>query len=615
MMRKTCLEADLCVVGGGMAGICASLAAARNEARVVLIQDRSVLGGNASSEIRMHIIGASCSGKRPGARESGILDEIRIEDAVRNSLRSPAIFDLLLYDLIRREANITLLLDTDCVGCDVEAAGEERFIRRVHAVRNLTEDEFTVEARFFADCSGDCRLGIEAGADFRAGREARSEFDEPHAPEVADNCTLGSTILFTTRDTGSPVSFTAPPWARRFSEEDLHLRSHREFEYGYWWAEWGGQLDTIRDNDRIRHELLSIAMGVWDHVKNHCSQPADPSASYDKWTEGAPAQTVDSAANWALDWIGMLPGKRESRRLLGPLLLTENDVASGRLFEDTVAYGGWWIDLHPPGGVDAVTEYPCHQIDVPHLYTIPLRALYSRNVANLFMAGRNISATHVAFASTRVMGTCSVVGQAVGTAGAMAAAWGLTGVSELLEPGRLRDLQQRLIADDAFLPGVEPQVPASPDFILSNSGIDGHKANQLVNGHTRALHPRLHPSFADSSNEWVSKSLPAWVEFRWKKPVRIAAVQITFDSGFQRELTLSMSDAFTRRMIRGPQPETVADYTLAVGEHRIEVTGNYQRRRMHRLTEPVSTDRMRLTVHRAQAVEQARVFEIRAIMI
>ncbi|MBL8231744.1 MAG: FAD-dependent oxidoreductase [Bryobacterales bacterium] len=605
------LEADICIAGGGMAGVCAAIAAARSGATVVLLQDRSVLGGNASSEIRMHIAGASCSGRRPGARESGLIDEIRVEDAVRNPHRSPHLFDLLLYDMVRREPSITLLLDTDCVGCDTEAASHapgQRLIRRVHAVRTLTEDRFVIEAAFFADCTGDSRLGIEAGAAMHMGREARHEFDEPDAPLEADSAVLGSTILFTAHEMDHAVPFTAPPWARRFSEEDLRLRSHREFEYGYWWVEWGGHLDTVRDNDRIRHELLAIAMGVWDHVKNHCTQPPDPSAAYEKWMAGQ-APPAASAANWALDWVGMLPGKRESRRLLGPHVLTQDDVTSGRLFHDTVAYGGWWIDLHPPTGVDAVNEYPCRQIEVPYLYGIPLRSLYSRNVANLWMAGRNISATHLAFASTRVMATCAVMGQAVGTAMAMAARRRLAAASELLEPSLLDTLQQTLLADDCFLPGIAERMPHARYH--ASSEVAGHEAPLAGNGITRALDPRLHPAFAACSNQWVSAELPAWLDLEWEEERAIHGVELIFDTGFARELTLSMSDAFTRKMIRGPQPETVSDYALSAGERQLRFTGNHQRRCVHRFEEPWVTRRLRLTVERTHGATQARVFAIR----
>ncbi len=606
----TKLTADFCVAGGGMAGVCAALAAARCGATVVLVQDRSVLGGNASSEVRMHISGASCSGKRPGARESGIIDELRVEDSLRNPDRSFAMFDLLLYDKIASEQRITLLLDTACTGCFVEDGA----IRYVRAVRNSTEDEFEIEARFFADCSGDGRLGKEAGADFRVGREARSEYSEPHAVETADTKTLGSTILFSASRKDRPCPFAAPAWARHITGADLRLRSHREWEYGYWWLEWGGELNTIRDNARIRHELLRIALGVWDHIKNDC-RCAATGAEYDKWTDGSPAGgPVERLDNWSLDWIGMLPGKRESRRLLGPHVLTENDILSGRVFEDEVAYGGWWMDLHPSAGVDAVDEYPCTQIDVPHLYSIPLRALYSRNVRNLFFAGRNISATHVAFASTRVMATCALSGQAVGTAAAVAVQAQLANAGELLNARHLGNLQQRLLEDDMFLlaqRGAGERDLARSTVIRASQEAPGHPAAHVVNGVTRATSRQLHPSLEDCSNQWRSVELPAWIEFTWPEPVTIREVQITFDTGFERELTLSLSDAFTRKMIRGPQPETVADYDLVCGEAVIEVRDNYLRKRRHTLARPVSTSVLRLLVKRTHGAAAARVFEIR----
>jgi len=610
----TFLETDFCIAGGGLAGVCAALAAARNGVRVVLVQDRSVLGGNASSEIRMHIVGASCSGKRPGARESGILDEVRVEDAVRNPQRSPSMFDLLLYHKVRQEPNITLLLDTDCVGCQLDG----RRIVTLDAVRTMTEEQFIISARWFADCTGDGRLGVEAGADFRMGRESRFEFDEPHAPDRADSYTLGSTILFTARRHDRPMPFTAPSWARKFREEDLALRSHRDFEYGYWWIEWGGQLDTIKDNDSIRHELLRIALGVWDHVKNECRPDvAADAAACDRWRNGeveSPGQ--EGPANWALDWLGMLPGKRESRRFLGPSVLTEHDILNSRLPADQVAYGGWWIDLHPPAGVDAVAEYPCDQISIPHLYGIGLGMLYSRNLDNLFFAGRNISATHVAFASTRVMGTCAVAGQAAGTAVAIACQSNVHRAGDLQSPECIDAIQQKLLRDDAFLIGIhntDIQDLARCATVRASSEQPGAPAASVNDGVTRATHPRLHKDLDESVHQWRSNELPAWIELAWDCARPIREVQITFDTGFERELTLTMSDLYNSRMIRAAQPETVSDYTLSSADDRqLTITGNYLRRQVHRFDPPLHTDRLRITVTRTNGDSSARIFEIRA---
>lgn len=575
------IQADLCIAGGGMAGVCAALAAARNGARVVLLQDRSVLGGNASSEIRMHIVGASCSGHRPGARESGIIDELRVESAVTNPQRSAAMFDLLLYDKVRREPNITLLLDTACTGCRVE----DGLIRSMTAVRHSTEETITIEAPFFSDCTGDGRLGAEAGADFRMGREAAHEYGESLAPAEADSRTLGSSILFSARRHAGPMPFTAPPWARRVDERDLRLRGHGDLDYGYWWLECGGTLDTLKDNPLIRDELLSIALGVWDHVKNRCPRPG--------------AEPPD---NWALDWIGMLPGKRESRRFLGPHVLTEHDLRGGRTFPDDVAYGGWWIDLHPPAGIDAPYEPPCRQIDLPHLYGIPLRSLCSRNVANLFFAGRNISASHVAFASTRVMATCAVMGQAVGTAAAVAARRRATRTPDLYQGAALGEIQQTLLRDDAFLLDVRNTDPADlarQARVRASSERPGSPAANVITGPTR------------DSNQWASAALPARIDLEWPSPQAISEVQIIFDTGFHRELTLTQSGAYHRIMVWGPQPETVRDYRLSWKSGSLEVKGNYRRRRVHRLPAPVVTDRLALEIDATHGDPHARVFEIR----
>src|SRR5688572_8970854 len=473
ILRSHALETDFLIAGGGLAGVCAAIAAARHGARVILVQDRSILGGNASSEIKMHAVGADCHGKKPGARESGIIEELLLEDAVRNPHRSYSQWDLLLYEKVKLEPNIILLLDTDVVGVEIETRPDgRRTIRRVRAVRQPTEDEFVITARYFADCTGDGRLGAEAGADCQIGREAKSAFGETLARDVADRQTLGSSILITAREYSQPQPFLAPSWTRRFQLSDFRHRPILSYEYGYWWFEWGGQLDSIKDNERIRHELLRIALGVWDYIKNSGNHP--------------------DSANWALDWVGALPGKRESRRFLGPHILTEHDVLGGKLFPDQVAYGGWPIDLHPPSGVDVPEEPPYVPTHFPHVYSIPLRSYHSRNVANLFFAGRNISASHVGFASTRVMKTCAVGGQAIGTAAAL---WlrAKTGEPDIVAqstPENLRELQQTLLRDDAFLPGLRNEDPldlARKATASASSETRSGAATKVLDGITRDL--------------------------------------------------------------------------------------------------------------------------------
>ena len=621
-----------------MTGVCCAVAAARLGAKVILVQDRAVLGGNASSEIRMHIVGAT--GLHAGIplvlepREGGLMEEIRLELAVRNPQRSAAMFDLILYEFCRAEPNLQLLLNTTLTSATV-AGGR---ITEITAERPSTEDRFAIRASMYADCTGDGRLALEAGVPFMRGREGRADFGETLAPEKADAKTLGSTILFQARRHEKPMPYVAPPWVRKFRASDFRLRPFGKsgadlgLEYGYWWIEWGGCLDTIKDNERIRDELLGITLGVWNHIKNESGL---------------------DVAHWALEWIGFVPGKRESRRFIGQHVLTETDLLTSRAFPDAIAFGGWPIDTHPPEGVDAPDEAPCTQNHLPWLYDIPLRSCVAAQVRNLFFAGRNLSATHLAFASTRVMATCAVIGQGIGTAAAIAH-------QRAIEPAALADdraamtaVQQRLLRDDAYLIGVSAR--DSGDLaplaeVTASSEQRGGEARLILSGQTRAVHGpaaaspvhgnqwenvlkeiatgKVEALFTSAPpdrafpgvHRWMSDpaaGLPAWLELRWPAPVRVWEIQLIFDTGLHRFLTLSQADGYTRKMQWGvPQPETVRDYSLAVAaasgwREAVSVQGNYQRRRVHRLATPILTNALRVQVNAMNGIDHARVFEVR----
>jgi len=634
------LACDLLVVGGGMSGVCCALAAARLGTQVILVQDRAMLGGNASSEIRMHIVGAT--GLHAGlplsleSREGGIIEEIRLELAVRNPQRSAAVFDLILYELCRAEPNLTLLLNTTVVGARVE----EGRIRDVVAERSSTEDRFTIAATMFADCTGDGRLGAEAAVPVMRGREGQAAFGETLAPEEGDAKTLGSTILFQAKQHHRPMPYVAPPWVRKFQPSDFALRpfgkrgSDLGLEYGYWWIEWGGCLDTVKDNERIRDELLAITLGIWNHIKNESGL---------------------DVSHWALDWIGMVPGKRESRRFVGQHILTESDLMNSRAFPDAIAFGGWPIDLHPPEGVDAPTEAPCTQNHLRWLYDIPLRSCVAGNLENLFFAGRNLSATHIAFASTRVMATCAAVGQGVGTAAALALKAGVIPAEIASSSELMRSIQQRLLRDDAYLIG-RPRADAddlAPSAVVTASSEQaGGEAALVLSAQTRAVHGPDVVASAAAANQWENvlaeiatgkatalytsappdraapglhrwmsepaARLPATLELRWAAPVAASEVQLIFDTGLHRFLTLSQADGYTARMEWGrPQPETVRDYRLEAkigGEWRVihNEVGNYQRRRVHRWAEPLPTvAALRLVVTATNGLDHARVCEVR----
>ncbi|MFI6294003.1 FAD-dependent oxidoreductase [Nonomuraea sp. NPDC050790] len=430
-MRQETINTDITVVGGGLAGTCAAIAAARLGRTVALVNNRPVLGGNSSSEVRVWVCGATGHGKNHHAREGGIMGELFVENQYRNPHGNPYFWDTTILDAVRAEPNLSVFLNTDVRHVKAGPGGVES----VTGWMMGSEREITFESALFLDCTGDGLVGHLAGASHRVGREGRQEYGEPWAPEVADDITLGSTLLFYTKDAGEPVRYVPPDFAKDITKTSIPER--RIIKAGdngcaYWWIEFGGELDTVHDNDRIRDELWSVIYGIWDHIKNSGRFEAD---------------------TMTLEWVGALPGKREYRRLLGDYVLTQHDVLGQTPFEDRVAFGGWSIDLHPPQGMYA-TEAGAKQRYADGIYHIPYRSLYSADVPNLLMAGRNISASHVAFGSTRVMATCATIGQAAGTAAALCAA---TGARPRDLP--VADLQRTLLREDASVVGLRYEDP------------------------------------------------------------------------------------------------------------------------------------------------------------
>ncbi len=436
-MQREKVATDVTVIGGGLSGVCAAIAAARLGRRVALVQNRPVLGGNSSSEIRVWVCSATAHGTQRYARETGIMGELFVENQFVNQEGNPYLWDLVVLEAVRREPNIDLYLNTDVHHLAMADAGT---IATVTGWQMGSERELTFTSPVFLDCTGDGLIGYLAGAEYRVGREARDEHGESLAPEVADANVLGSTILFYTKDAGRPVPFVAPGFAidvARTSIPEKRIIRSGDNGCAYWWIEWGGELDTIHDNERIRNELWGVIYGIWDYIKNSGRFP--------------------DADTMTLEWVGSMPGKRESRRLLGDHVLTQHDILDQVRFDDTVAFGGWSIDIHPPQGVYAYQTASSHTF-ADGVYEIPYRSLYSRNVDNLLFAGRNLSATHVAFASTRVMATCATLGEAAGTAAAMCV--GLDVTPRGLYERHRRDLVQALLRQDASVLGVANDDPA-----------------------------------------------------------------------------------------------------------------------------------------------------------
>lgn len=432
-MRQETVHTDITVVGGGLAGVCAAIAAARLGQTVALVQNRPVLGGNSSSEVRVWVCGATGHGVNRYARETGIMGELFLENQFQNMEGNPYYWDLVVLESVRAEPNIQLYLNTDVHEVEADGDGNSRAIRSATGWMMGSERRIRFVSEMYLDCTGDGLVGFLAGAQYRLGREARSEYNEAWAPEEADSITLGSTILFYTKDVGHPVKYRPPSFAKDIAQTSIPLqRVIRSGDSGchYWWIEWGGELDTVHENERIRDELWSVIYGIWDYIKNSGQFDAD---------------------SMTLEWVGALPGKREYRRFVGDYVLTQNDILAQTPFEDRIAFGGWSIDLHPPQGVYS-TEKGSKHLYADGNYHIPFRSLYSANVTNLLMAGRNISATHVAFGTTRVMATCAVIGEAAGTGAALCVRKGVT--PRELAANHIRELQQTMLRQDASLIGL-----------------------------------------------------------------------------------------------------------------------------------------------------------------
>lgn len=604
-------EYDVVVIGGGMSGICAALAAARHGARTALVHDRHVLGGNASSEIRMHICGASENLAKPDLEESGILHEIMLDNKSRNDYYNFSIWDMVLFSTVKRQKNLTVYLSTAMESCEM---GEGSTIRSIDAYQLTTETHWKISGKVFIDCTGNATLGYYAEAEFRTGSEGRDEFGEPDAPGQPNKERMGNTLLFKAVDRGHPVAFKKPDFARTFTEEELKYRTHSavhgaqikgevdkayvrmtsfstsSVDYGYWWIELPGETDDIIDEyEQIRDELVSCIYGIWDHLKNGGDHGAE---------------------NYDLEWVGMLPGSREGRRLIGDYILNENDILSNRQFEDAVAYGGWPMDIHTAKGLYDFDELPSRVISFDGAYTIPYRSYYSKNISNLMMAGRDISASKMAMGSTRVMGTCAVGGQAVGTAAALCIKYDCDprGAQE-----HMRELQQMLLKDDAYIPGIwneDPKDLARRAKVTATSAREGCPPENVINGISR--------DEDGHRNLWISgkgRTEGEMLTLHLADRQPVSEVHLTFDSNFHYPIKITLSRQRQAQQRIGVPPELIRDYTVTLwqGDKKAAkqtVTENVQRKNI--VTFPTTEcDRVTVMVHKTNGSNEAHIYEIR----
>ncbi|MDO4587235.1 MAG: FAD-dependent oxidoreductase [Planctomycetia bacterium] len=508
---------DLVVVGGGLAGICSAISAARLGLDVALIQNRPVLGGNGSAEVRVHLNGNINKEPYPNL---GNLTYLMGPHAGGNAREAAHYKDQERLELVQAEKSLTLFLNTQVNRADVEKKGDQQLITAIYG-QNIETGKITrFKGHLFADCSGDGSLGFLAGADWRMGRESKSETNEAHAPEMADKMTMGASIQWNTVEEAEPSTFPVLPWAIQFNEETIRPMIH-----GDWDWETGMNLDQINDIERIRDNGLRAAYGHWSYMKNQMK-----------------GEWADRVKNRKLAWVSFLAGKRESRRLLGDVILKEEDLVDRTEWDDASVTTTWHIDLHYPEESNSkffpneefrsiaryVNIYP---------YAIPYRCFYSRNVNNLFMAGRNISVTHIALGSIRVMRTGGMMGEVVGMAAS------LCRKNQCLPRDvyhqyldELKELMRKGVAE----PTRASLLQSRPDWLNDSGENLALKAQVAVS----SLYPEVdYPAkfindgkydLNDNACRWVSSSEHSshWVQLTFDHPTEINAFQVISGQAF-----------------------------------------------------------------------------------
>eukprot|EP00039_Didymoeca_costata_P020965 m.342960 g.342960 ORF g.342960 m.342960 type:complete len:959 (-) comp22149_c0_seq1:157-3033(-) len=635
MIEQT-LDVDVLVAGGGSAGTSAALAAARSGASVVLANGRPVLGGNSGSEVRLAMVGAC--GPRSGSgnenalelecREGGIVEEYQLDNTVNNPDLVPELFSLELLTLVKAEPNLTLFQNTWLVGVtktNGSTADSPGTITSGILEDQQSQRRYIVRAKTYIDATGDGRLGVEAGAEWIQGREGASKYNESLARmgfyrtpgDGPDHETEGTSLDYMAEDKNQPTEFRPPFWAAKFNKSQFQYRGVTGTRpYGYWWNEISWPYNTITDGENVTNEALADILGIWDYLKNSGDHP--------------------ESSHMGLTWFGNVPCKREGRRFVGQYVQSQNDIMKvdrlctrlppycppkkanetptgpfqePELYFDRVAYAGWPFDLHNPKGMRDPDHPPFTSHKMPYMYSTPLRSLVSKDLTNLFFAGRLASFSHVVYGSQRVMKTCATMGQAAGTAAAYAVSHGIDPIALKDNPSAVWSIQQQLIRDDAYIIGLyneDPRDYARNVSVSATSEQPNGAAKNILSGQSRAVVTVNSKNVSigagggvpasqgiNGTNRWMSVGLPASVTLSMQSFVPIKQVQLTFDTGMHRKLAYSVVFPTNNPASNwGPQPETVRDYFIegevSPGKWEVlcNVTGNYQRRRVHTLPCP-----------------------------
>lgn len=513
---------DVIVIGAGPAGCPAAIAAARLGAKTALISNRPLLGGNASAEIGVPVQGAGAHHRGKPVRETGI-----IEEAGRLAMHEIGVDGLLkqrwhitmsrpFQTMAKQEPLLDLYENFWLEG----VKKEDGRITEVILLDTLTGERKSLAGSMFIDCSGDAWLGHHAGVDQRVGREAYSEYLEDGAPERADRVTMSAclrggrrdgrkNIFLASKQHSSPQPFEAPPWVYKLPKEVLNKRGDANrlvgaVLHGTWWLEHPGEVDDLWDPEAARDELIRVIHSFWNYMKN-------------EWSERG------RLANYTLDYVPFMAGKRESRRLMGDLVLNANDAINNRPFEDVIAHTGWSLDVHAPKGILSTTG-PYHIDTRIPVGQIPYRCLYSRNVDNLLMAGRCCSVTHLALGTVRIEASCAATGQAAGTAAALALHRKTT--PRGVYTSHLNELHQLLLKHDQFVPGVSNRDPADLALTAAATASNTRK-----------------PGAPPYEGRWFELAMARGELFEWPADKTLSAVRLRLKADKARKVTLHLREA------------------------------------------------------------------------
>ncbi|MGC6455159.1 MAG: FAD-dependent oxidoreductase [Coraliomargaritaceae bacterium] len=588
---------DFIVVGGGVAGCNAAIAAARHGAKVALIQNRPMVGGNNSPEMGVPVSGGSSTGR---GREAGLNEEIGRMAAYNFNQKWSVGAELALA----AEPNVQVFLNSHVFEAETDDSNR---ITSVTAFNMIDGHLSRFSGDFFADCTGDGWLGYYAGAEWMLGRESRETFGEDGGKDIADNLTMSGSLMqhsilgYQAIDMGEPVTFDGPKWLYDMRDNEAGYVKRPLFENGIragnWWTENHSRNDDLWDPEWARDDLILASMSYYNWIKNY-------------------SPLAEKAANYKLHYVPITNAKRETRRLVGELIVDENHLVNREVFPDRVGYFVWMLDVHHPLGIFS-PESPFDYERKISPASIPLRCLYSKNIPNMFMAGRNISVSRVALGTARVQGTTGMMGQIIGTAAAIC-------IRENTSPhgiyeSHITELQQKLLKDDVtilHLRNEDPNDLARTAAISASSSISEDEGpGNAINGLTRPLDDDWE-MWMDTvpSNMWVSdpkESLPQWLELDFGVEREFNHVYLTFDTDLANKRHITWEYKKSDRM----PPECVRDYSIQYynGKDWItatEVKNNYQRRRIHHFP-AVKASKVRVLITQTNGDLSGRLYEIR----